>query len=69
MLMPIQSRRAAAGQQYAIIVGLISVVAILAIGQLGNGVNFLMARTSNTLGGAVNGIGATGGAGRGPAFG
>lgn len=46
--------RAAAGQQYAIIVGLIAVIAILAITQLGGGVNLLLQKTGNTLGAAVN---------------
>ena len=58
-------RRGAAGQQYALIVGLIAVVAILAIASLGVTVRSLFTSTSNTLIRATNSAaaitGATGG--------
>ena len=64
------ARRGAAGQQYAIVVGLIAVVAILAVTSLGGNVRTLFNATGNTLSGAANGIapavsGGTGGGGGG----
>ena len=50
-------RRGAAGQQYAIIIGLIAVVAIIAIMRVGSSVSALMTRTGNTL---SNVVGSTG---------
>ena len=54
-------RRGAAGQQYAIIVGLVAVLAIIAVTQLGSGVRTLMTGVSNRLDGAANGSTAGGG--------
>ena len=65
MFHPKQKTRAAAGQQYAIIVGLIGVVALFAIGQMGSGVNSLMTRTGDTLTQVVNGTVGSGGSGGG----
>ena len=58
-------RRGAAGQQYAIVVGLIAVVAIAAITSVGGGVSKLLSRTGNALTFAVNSssTGSTGGTG------
>ena len=42
-------RRAAAGSQYALILGLIGIVALLAVASAGQSVNRLLGRTSNTL--------------------
>ena len=58
----IDRRRGAAGQQYAIVVGLIAVVAIAAITAVGGNVRALMTKTANTLGGVSANSTATGGA-------
>ena len=47
-------RRAAAGQQYAIVVGLIAVAAILAVTVLGQNIKVLFGATANRLGGPGN---------------
>ena len=52
-------RRGAAGSQYALIVGLIAVVALLAVTQLGGNINIMLGRTGNIISGASNGIGPT----------
>ena len=58
--------RGAAGSQYALIVGLIAVVALAAVAGLGSRVGVLLGRTGNVLTDAANGIGAaTGGGGAG----
>ena len=64
-----QHRRGAAGQQYAIVVGLIAVVALAAVARLGGGIDTLFTRTGNVLqtvtnGGAVT-AGTSGGTGGG----
>ena len=48
--------RGAAGQQYAIVVGLVAVIAIASVASLGNGVGNLLRRTGNTLVLASNGL-------------
>ena len=48
--------RGAAGQQYAIVVGLIAVVALLGVTRMGGGVNTLMTKTGNVLTQAGNGV-------------
>ena len=64
MIILSKARRAAAGQQYALIVGLIAVVALVAVTRMGSGVGSLMSRTSNALGASVNGVsGSSGGGG------
>ena len=63
---PASASRGAAGQQYAIIVGLISVVAILAVTTLGGNVKTMFANTGNVLGTVTNtGSFSTGGGGGG----
>ena len=52
-------RRGAAGQQYALVIGLIAVLGILAVTSLGANVRNLFVKTSNTLGAVTNGTGAT----------
>ena len=54
-----RGRRGAAAQQYAIIVGLIAVVALLAIARMGGGITVLMTRAGNIIGDAGNGIAPT----------
>ena len=56
-------RRAAAGQQYALIVGLIAIVAILAITQIGRSAGALMTNVANRMDAAGNsaGVGTGGG--------
>lgn len=58
---PSLRRRGAAGSQYALIIGLIGVVALLAITTTGTTVRDLLTRTSNAMGGAVNGATSGGG--------
>lgn len=57
--MGMKTRRGAAGMQYAMVVGLIGVVVIVAIAAVGTNVKLLMTRTGNVLLDAGNGIGAT----------
>ena len=56
----IRRRRGAAGQQYAIVVGLVAVVAIAAITSVGGGVKALMTRTANVMNTAQNTAGVVG---------
>ena len=49
-------RRAAAGMQYAMVVGLIGVVVLVAIAAVGSNVKLLLTRTGNVLTDAGNGI-------------
>ena len=60
-------RRAAAANQYALVVGLIAIGGILAVTALGAGVSFMMSRTANTLTSAGNGTVGSGGGGGAPA--
>ena len=52
-------RRGASVQQYALMLGLVAVVALLSITLLGSQVGKLMTRASNTIDGAMNGAGAS----------
>ena len=54
-----RDKRGAAGQQYAIVVGLVAVVAIAAITLVGGGVRSLMSRTANTLQNVTDGASTT----------
>lgn len=49
-----KSRRGAAGQQYAIVVGLTAVIGIASIATMGSSIKNLFGRTSNTISGVVN---------------
>lgn len=48
-------KRAASVQQYAILIGLIAVIGLVAVIRLGNGVQAIMQRSANSIGGVVNG--------------
>lgn len=50
----ISRRRAAAGSQYALVVGLVGIVALAAVGATGDIMGVLMTRVSNTIGGGGN---------------
>ena len=56
------ARRGAAGQQYAIVVGLVGVVALLSVTTAGGAMKSLFSTTGNTLTTAANSTGATSGA-------
>lgn len=50
-----RSKRGASVQQYAILLGLVAVVALVSIALLGSRVSILMTRAANTMNGAMNG--------------
>lgn len=56
--MTIRRRRGAAGQQYALVVGLIAVVGLFAVASVGSSISGLFGRTGNTLQNVVNGASA-----------
>ena len=53
-MLPHHPRRGAAGQQYAIIVGLVGVVALLSVNILGNNVRNMFVNTGNVMGTVTN---------------
>lgn len=57
----IRGRRAAAGMQYAVIIGLIGVVTLIAVANGGTAVRLLLSRVGNTITGVVNGTVSSGG--------
>lgn len=63
MRMPFRFRRGAAGQQYAIVVGLIAVLALAGVVQVGSSVSSLLVKAGNSISAVGNNTASGGGGG------